>query len=501
VLETGLSAEHLARMSAVSRALAEDRKVRAERGVVAAQHPAPAETGIEILQAGGNVVDAAVAAVFAATVADVGRTGIGGYGGHLVYLEAATGVTWLVDFPTFAPLAAEGCPIVHTGPLAVAVPGVVAGLAAAHARFGTLPWAELLAPAIRLAAEGIVFPSPGRDQVFDDAPRFKQFQETMRVFVDAWEGERLRQPDLAVTLGAMAADGPALLYTGDLGAEIVRYLRTEGGILDQGDLARYAPEVAPAPRCTYHGFEVCTSGSHTGGGVLGPLLHRLEQTNPSSDDPLGPRRMLAVVDATAEVWSRRLGSGVSIDSGCTDHLVVADTHGNIVSVTSTLQTLMGSGVTVPGTGIVLNNGMGLFTDQPGRPDSLAAGKKAITNMCPTVVVRVGDRRPVLATGASGGRRIPNMLAQPLTLMLDYGWAGDRALEAPRYHTTGSGPLLVEAGLPEATLAAFNGRGYDVEVQPWGSLGLGGQSPLLWFDDDGQLFGGPDPRRHGGAAAW
>jgi gamma-glutamyltranspeptidase/glutathione hydrolase len=488
-------------MSTMTVALAQDRKVRAERGVVAAQHPAPAEAGVEILQAGGNVVDAAVAAVFAATVADVGRTGIGGYGGHLVYHEAATGTTWLVDFPTYAPLAAGASPIVNTGPLAVTVPGIVAGLAAAHARFGTLPWAELLAPAIRLAAEGIVFPSPGRDQIFDDVPRFEQFTETLRVFVDAWDVERLRQPDLASTLAALADDGPAVLYSGDLGAEIIRYVRAHGGILDQHDLANYVPEILHAERCTYHGFEVYTASFHSGGGVLLPLLQRLERAELSRDDPLGPRRMLAVVDATAEVWSSRLGTNVTADMACTDHLVVGDTRGNVVSVTSTLQMLMGSGVTVPGTGIVLNNGMSLFSDRPGRPDTVAAGKKATTNMCPTIVVRVGDGAPVLAIGGSGGRRIPNMITQPLTLMLDHDWAGDEALAAPRYHTTGSGPLLLEAGLPERTRSALTGRGYDVEVQPWGSLELGGQSPLLWFERGGELSGAPDPRRHGGAAAW
>jgi gamma-glutamyltranspeptidase/glutathione hydrolase len=120
-------------------------------------------------------------------------------------------------------------------------------------------------------------------------------------------------------------------------------------------------------------------------------------------------------------------------------------------------------------------------------------------MCPSVVVRGG--RPLLAIGGSGGRRIPSMVIQPLTLMLDQHWPGDRALAAPRYHTTGGGPLLVEAGLPDETLAALGERGHSLEVEPWGSLSLGGQSPVLWFDADGGLFGAPDPRRHGGAAAW
>ncbi|HEY1294814.1 MAG TPA: gamma-glutamyltransferase [Chloroflexota bacterium] len=468
--------------------------VHAEHGVVSAQHPAAAEAGIEILQAGGNVVDAAVAAVFAAAVADVGRTGIGGYGGHLVYRNADSGLARLVDFPTYAPRAADGCPIVSTGPLAVSVPGVVAGLEAAHAHFGRLEWAALLAPALRLARHGIVFPSPGRDQIFDEAPRFAHFAETMRVFVDAWESDRLRQPDLAGSLRALAEQGAAALYDGDLGAEVVRYVRAEGGILDHRDLLEYRTEIRTPMECTYHGFDVFTSGAESGGDVLVRILGHLEGLDTREMEPLGPEPMLALVGATADVWSQRLGSPAKADAGCTDHLVVADTDGNVVSVTTTLQRLMGSGVTVPGTGIVLNNGMSLFSDE-----TLAGAKRAVTNMSPTIVVK-GDR-PVLAIGASGGRRIPSMVIEPLTLMLDHRWTGDRALTAPRYHTTGDGLLLLEAGLPEATVVALRERGYGVEVEPWGSLGLGGQSPALWFDTDGRLFGAPDPRRHGGAAAW
>jgi gamma-glutamyltranspeptidase/glutathione hydrolase len=472
---------------------------RADHAVVSAQHPAVAEAGIEVLRGGGNVVDAAVAAVFAATVADVGRTGVGGYGGHLVYHAAESGETWLVDFPTCAPGAANNHPVETTGPLAVAVPGVVAGLATAHARFGTLPWADLLRPAIHLATDGIVFPSPGRDQIFDDATRFKHFAETVRVFVDAWELDLLRQPDLSRTLSALADEGPSLLYAGDLGAEIVRYLRGEGGILDQRDLQQYAAEIGPASHTRYRGFDIFTSGARSGGGVLLPILQRLELANVMSCPPLGGERMSAIVDATADVWRRRLAAPIAADTGCTDHLVIGDTSGNVVSVTSTLQMLMGSGVTVPGTGVVLNNGMGLFSNQPGRPDSLEPGKRAITNMCPTVVIR--DRQPLAAIGGSGGRRIPSMVVQPLTLMLDHTWPGDRAVAAPRYHTTGRGPLLVEAGLPRETLDTLRSRGDEVEIQSWGSLGLGGQSPVLWFDAEGGLCGAPDPRRHGGAAAW
>jgi gamma-glutamyltranspeptidase / glutathione hydrolase len=486
-------------------ALAVDGRVQADHGVVAAQHPAVAEVGIDILQAGGNVVDAAVAAVFGAAVADVGRTGIGGYGGHCVYYDAAAHAAWVVDFSTRAPLRMRPELMTAYGPRAVCAPAVVAGMAAAHGRFGSLAWAELLAPAIRLADAGIQFPSPGRDQIFDEAERFTPFPETMRVFVDAWEGHRLRQPDLAATLRVLAREGAAALYRGDIGSSIVRYLRSQGGVLDQPDLAAVSPTIQPAHHCRYRGMDVFTPGAGSGAGVLAPLLTALDRFDLAGLDPLGVERMARLIDATGGAWSDRLGPAVAppastaVDGGCTDHLVVADTRGNVASVTTTLRALMGSGVTVPGTGIVLNNALTLFDVEADRPGALAPGKPAVTNMCPTVVVH--DGRPRLAIGASGGRHIPSMVAQAATLMLDHTWPGDRALGAPRYHAVAQSPVLVEDTLPEAALAGLRQRGYDLRVRPWATQELGGQAPVVWFEADGGLFGAPDPRRHGGAVAW
>jgi gamma-glutamyltranspeptidase/glutathione hydrolase len=140
--------------------------------------------------------------------------------------------------------------------------------------------------------------------------------------------------------------------------------------------------------------------------------------------------------------------------------------------------------------------MGLFDAQPGRPNSVAPGKTTVTNMCPTIVLR--DGRPRLALGASGGRLIPSMVTQPATLVVDYDWPADRALAAPRLHHVGDGRLVFEEGLAEAA-EQLAGRGFRLDPRPWGSLDLGGQSPAVWFDH-GALFGLPDPRRHGAAAA-
>jgi gamma-glutamyltranspeptidase/glutathione hydrolase len=489
-------------------AYASDRPIEARRAVVAAQHPTSALAGLEVLTAGGNVVDAAVAAAFGAAVGDVGRTGIGGYGGHLVYHEAATATTWLVDFPSRAPRGADASLFAvsgaaspetdprQTGPLAVIVPGVVAGLAAAHARFGRLPWSTLLAPAVRAAEEGIHFPSPGREQVFEQGQRAARFPETQRVFIDAWDGERLRQPDLARSLRQIAEEGSRALYAGDLGQRIVAHVRSLGGVLDTADLIDYQPTIGPASTVRYRGHAVHMPGENSGGGVLAAVLGALDQVDLPAMQPLGIERIDVLADTFGRVWRDRLAQSSS--GRHTDHLSVADVDGNMVACTTTLQLLLGSAVTVPGTGIVLNSGMGLYDPAPGRFNSVAPGQPATTNMCPTIVLR--QDRPRFAVGGSGGRLIPSMVGQIVTLVVDHDWSVDRALAAPRLHTAGDGRLTFEAGLDQSTLDGLAGRGIASQPRPWGSMDLGGQSPAVWFDDDGRLFGAPDPRRHGAAAA-
>lgn len=492
-------------------AYASDGSIEANRAVVAAQHPTSALAGLEILAAGGNVIDAAVAAVFGAAVGDVGRTGLGGYGGHLVYHEAATGATWLVDFPSKAPRGADAALFAmagttalatdprQTGPLAVVAPAVVAGLAAAHARFGRQPWPSLFAPAIRAAEEGIDFPSPGREQVIEQRQRAQPYPETRRVFIDAWVGERLRQPDLARSLRAIAQDGPRALYEGELAEQIVAHVRSLGGILDAADLLDCQATIEPTTMVRYRGCEVHLSASNSGGGVLAAVLRALDTFDLPAMEPLGSERIAVLAETFGHVWRDRLAlTGSQKHGRHTNHLSVADVDGNVVACTTTLQLLLGSAVTVPGTGIVLNSGMGLFDAAPGRFNSLAPGQPTTTNMCPTIVL--GDGRPRLSVGASGGRLIPSMVGQIVTLAVDHGWTAEQALAAPRLHTVGDGRLEFEDRLDPATVQALAARGYDLAAQPWGSLGLGGQSPAVWFDADGRLFGVPDPRRHGAAAA-
>jgi gamma-glutamyltranspeptidase/glutathione hydrolase len=494
--------------ASVQIAYAADGPIEARRATVAAQHPTAALAGIEIFAAGGNAMDAAVAAALGAAVGDVGRTGIGGYGGHITYHVAASGQTWVIDFSSRAPQEADPGRFARsgsvsptddprqTGPLAVAPPAVVAGLAAAHARFGRLPWATLLEPAIKAAEAGIDFPDPGRQQVFEQHERVAAFPETVRVFMDAWQGQRLRQPDLGRTLRRLAEDGPRAMYEGDLARRIVGHVRSLGGVLREADLAEYQPSISPAPHVSYRGYDVFAPGDGSGGGVLLEVLGRLNGLDVPAMAALGLERVALLADTVGSVWRERLTTTPRDPGRHTDHLSVADSDGNVVACTTTLQLLLGSGVTVPGTGILLNSGMGLFDLQPGRPTSLESGKPAVTNMCPTIVMH--GPRSRLAVGGSGGRLIPSMVAQVVTLVVDYGWPIDRALAAPRLHTIGDGRLTIEAGLDQSTLDGLAARGFTVQARPWASMDLGGQSPAVWFDDEGRLFGAPDPRRHGAA---
>ncbi len=527
--------------------------VEATRAVVAAQHPLAAGAGAEVIEAGGNVVDAAVASAFAAGVVDLGGTGLGGYGGHLVYHESASGRAWLIDFPSRAPLAAHpdlfdplpvdpGQPGAaswwktrndanRTGALAVGVPAVVAGLGAAHRLFGKLAWADLLGPAIRLAREGVEFHPDYRRRVLSQRSRLERFPETARVFIEGWRGDFLRQPDLAATLELIAQRGPRALYEGELADHLITYLQSQGGILDHRDLSGYIPTIEGAFPSRYRGIELRTPGAASGAGILVPALRVLDGFDLSRLEPLGVERLALLAEVTGRIWPDRLAQAGALlegnpaakmfsDSyvesvradiragallppalqqppGCTSHLSVADAGGNAVSCTTTLMMGFGCGITVPGTGIVLNNAMNLFDPVPGRANSLASGKTALTNMCPTIVLKEGQ--PILILGASGGRLIPSMILQIATLVLDHAWSPARALAAPRFHNEGT-HLFLEEGLAAETVERLSGMGYVVDLREWGSSDLGGHAPSIWYDEKHRLFGAADPRRHGGVAA-
>jgi gamma-glutamyltranspeptidase/glutathione hydrolase len=522
-------------------------EVVASGGMVVAQHPLIAEAGAEILAAGGNAVDAAVAAAFAAGVVEPFMSGIGG-GGGLIYHDSRAGRSIAVEFIMRVPRAAGpdtfaldpnggpdgifGWPAVvdkanRIGWRSALVPGAVAGLCLALERFGTLPLARALEPALRLAEEG--FPADWYLclNVACAMPELLPFPSTA-VFLPNGHPPRARlgfneptdrfvQRDLAHTLRAIAAEGPRAFYEGAIAQSIVRAMREHGGLISHGDLASYRPVVYEAPLSTTYrqryrietmpacssgptlvemlhvleGFDLATSGHNTV-----DTLHLLAETMRRAyvdrfahmADPDATPVPIAGLTARGYADARRAtidplradlhpapgdpwafegraaerGENASPvlppDATCTTHLCVVDRERRMVTLTNTLGELFGSRVVVPGTGILLNDGMVWFDPRPGTPNALQPGRRPLNNMAPTLVLR--DGRPFLAVGAPGGRKILTGVLQTLLNVVDFGLGVQEAAGAPRIHSEGP-ETYVDSRLPVQVHEGLRQRGQQV----------------------------------------
>jgi gamma-glutamyltranspeptidase/glutathione hydrolase len=537
--------------------------------VVASQADAT-RAGVEMLEAGGNAVDAAVATGFALCVTQPFSTGIGG--GAFILLRLSDGSVFAVDARETAPAAARremflrpGLPERASllGPLAVATPGLVAGFAQVQERWGTLPLARVLEPAIRLAEQGFAI-GPYHARMLEglraSGLAARLGEETQRIQFPpvgalAEPGWRLRQPDLARSLRKLAADGPGAFYQGEIGAAIAEQQQRSGGLVTRADLAAYTPKLREALRGRYRGLEVITFPPPSSGGValleaLGILegfdlaafgagssasLHRIAEAMKLAfadraallGDPdfvAVPVERLVSADYAADQrarinppWWRRApwtwhrgevsirvrGPGLSVDDSGTTHLSVADAAGNAVAVTETINTPFGSGITVPGTGIILNNEMDDFSIAPDTPNAyglvdtrganaIEPGKRPLSSMTPTLLLRDGRLR--LVTGSPGGPRIISTVLLSILNVVDYGLDVMAAVSEPRiHHQWQPDALVVERAIAEDVLAGLRERGHRVEVsrENWSSA-----QALAYRADSGWFSGGSDPRSDG-----
>lgn len=401
------------------------------------------------------------------------------------------------------------------GWLSVAVPGSVAGLSMALERYGTMDLRDVLRPAIDIARDGFV---PDWYQALSTARHLEELaalDEAGRIYLrngrsvhrpptGIEEGDRVSYPDLARSLELIAREGPSAFYRGAIAQAIHEAMATHGGLITREDLASYGVRVATPLLGTYRGLELAFSPGSTGGVTALEILNILEQFPKSSvgwQTPGGLHlRAVAVRHAFADrfehlgdpaavtaPWerltskeyareiaatlrpavTRRGGSrgGVRASekhsaggSDCTTHISVVDRQRNMVSLTHTAVSLFGSHVVVPGTGILLNNGMIWFDPVPGRPNSVAPGKRALVNMVPVLGFRNG--RPHLSLGAPGGRRIVSAIPQVIATLVDTGCAVQAAIEAPRLHTEGC-ELLVDARVGDKALAGLRRMGHEV----------------------------------------
>jgi len=485
------------------------------QGLVQGQ-PVAARVGGEMLAAGGNAVDALVAAALAAGVAAVHQCGIGGYGGHMIIAMATTGKVTAVDFNSMAPAAAhekmyplneQGVVrgrINEHGWLAVGVPGTLAGLQLALDRYGTRSFREVVAPAIRLAAEGfpvskdvLVAVNAAKAAIAADPALKRLFMPEGRPLA---AGDTYRNPDLAKLLATLAERNSVdSFYRGDVARHIAEEFKKHGGLVTADDLAAYqAHEVQPL-QCTWHGYSIYTAPLTAGGisvleaigifkdlerrGMAGLLTNpqvRLEALRIAWQDrlrllgdpekvevPVG--RLLseeyfcASADRVAAAVQQRKplpGPAEAANMNGTIHLCSVDSRGNMAAVTLTHGSTFGARIAVEGLGLILGHGMSRFNAEPGHPNSPGPRKRPLNNMCPTVVLR--DGRPAVALGGRGGRRIPNAMFEVLAQYVAAGRPMEEAVAAPRMHTVGGLTVELDKEWPASNADELAGIGYKVQ---------------------------------------
>ena len=456
---------------------------RGRRGIVASQARAAAEVGVAVLEAGGNAVDAAVAAGFALAAVEPWNSGLGGIGFALVH-PAGAPAAQMVDFGPVAPAGldpekflltgretsdgfawpeVEGDLNLH-GALSVAIPSTVAGYHAMHARWGRLPIAELLAPAIALARRGLPQDWYTTLMIASTAAGLRLYPESARIYladglppVPPYRGDapHFALGALPATLEHLQRAGLSDFYEGDVAAALVADIAEAGGVLSAEDLRACRARIAPASAAPWRGRVLQYAGGLTAGPTLARVLAALPPPASAAPDAGWFGTLAAALRAA---YAARLeGEGAANpDGGCTTHLTVCDAAGGMVALTSTLLSTMGSKLVLPKIGVLMNNGVMWFDPRPGRPNSIAPGRRPLTNMCP-VILREGDA-PVLAAGASGGRRILASVLQMLTFVADFGMDPEAAAHHPRIDVSGPDLILADRRLDADVLAALHAAG-------------------------------------------
>lgn len=460
--------------------------IETEGGVVAAQNSLAAEAGAEVLRAGGDAVDAAVATSFAIGVLEPWMSGPAG-GGAMMLWRADEEQAIALNHGMRSPMALDPADYPLTGKgvagdlfpweqvvedrnirgaTAVAVPGVVDGLGQVHERWGRIPWAELLGPAIAHARRGMLvdwyaglcIASATRELAKDPDAAALFLVDGQWPNIGAWTAiseTRLDQSRMADSLDAIARGGARALYDGDVGAAMAADMQAKGGSLSHDDLRGYHAEFHPALTFEYRGGQVHAVPGLTAGPTLRHALTVAAETELGGTAPDGAA-YAAYARGLRSAYAERLkGMGDDGESpqapGTTTHFSVVDRKGNMVSQTQTLLAIFGSRVVSPSTGFLMNNGIMWFDPVPGRPNSLGPGKRCLMNVCPTLG-SIGDTR--FAIGASGGRKIVSAVAQLSGFMLDYGMDIGAAFHSPRVDVSGGAVVVADETLPEAALAAL-----------------------------------------------
>ena len=526
-------------------------------GMVAAAHPLAAQTGVDILQKGGNAIDAAVATAFALNAVEPNASGIGG-GGFMLIRFAETGEVIVLDYREVAPAAATKDMFASEeasaqrwsveGGKAVGVPGTLMGLKEALDNYGTMTLEEVMTPAIEYMENGFEITETFSQMIEDNYEKLTNWNDPFEIayLKDGLPLETedvLIQEDLAKTYREILDIGIEHLYGGELGQKIVDAVQAQGGILELQDLIEYQPRILEPITGDYRGYDIFSMPPPSSGGThLIQILNIMENFDIASMNYHGPTHISVMAEAmkmafadraqymgdpafatdmpleglTSKEYAKFLADQIEIkepkmevpagdpagyEHHSTSHISVIDAEGNAVALTQTINYFFGSGVIVPGVGIIMNNEMDDFAKSPDSPNAPEPGKIPLSSMSPTIIEKDGDTFMVL--GTPGGTRIFTAMTQIISNVIDFGMSMDEAIEAPRMHCFSSGgearPIYVESRIPAITIEALRALGNEVEVRGAHDLYFGGAQGIML--KKGVLFGGGDSRRDGVAIGY
>ncbi|MBV8792852.1 MAG: gamma-glutamyltransferase [Pseudolabrys sp.] len=535
--------------------------VTTQHGMVVAQEKRAATIGADILKRGGNAIDAAVATGFALAVSYPRAGNLGGGGFMVIHLKSGDNVA--IDYRESAPVAAtptmfldaQGNPDPaksRDSGLAVGVPGTVAGLALAQAKYGSgkFSLADLIAPALTMARNGVDITDDTADSLPAAEQRLRRWPSSRSVFINSdgsvmGAGQSLVQPDLAATLEAITERGPQAFYEGPIADKIAAAVRSAGGIMTADDLKNYAPVVRAPVTARYRGYDIVSMPPPSSGGtILIEMLNILEGYDLAALGAGSPQALHLEIETMKRAYADRAvflgdpdavnvplkgltskkyaetlratignkatpaadirtGDPKSHEGDNTTHFSVIDGDGNAVSNTYTLNFSYGLGLVAEGTGVLLNNELDDFTAKPGAANAFGLiqyeanlpgpNKRPLSSMTPTIVLK--DGKPVIITGTPGGSRIISTTMQVIVNAIDFKMPINHAVGAPRlHHQWQPDEVVVEPSFADETLETLRQRGHNVTIRPPAS-----SANSIAATPEG-FVGAPDSRTRGALAA-
>ena len=508
------------------------------RGVVATNHALASTAGLEMLAMGGNAVDAAIAAAFALTVVEPMSSGIFG-AGYFLFFQSSTGKTFYIDHYAKAPYGATpnlfnsmtpAHPLTENrlGYKSVGIPGNLLAWCLALKEWGTLDLKTTMSTAINLADSGFPINPHLLSYLRRDFDELILFDETANIFVPNGElpkiGSKLIQHDLANTLALISDKGPDSLYRGPIGEAVTRDMGQRDGLIVQRDLQDYRTQWKQPIEGSYRGHKIASLGPSSSGGIMTiEALNILEGFDIAGIGYGTPEYFHLILETLKLCWADRfayLGDPDQIniplktllskdfaasrrklldlvekgnyiegkvdlingESNDTTHMTIADSQGNVVASTQTLNEAFGSKVITPGTGMLLNNCMALFNPLPGTPNSISGGKRMLSSMSPTLVFT--NNKPWFALGTPGGIRIFAAVIQGIVNVIDHGMSLQQALEAPRIWTQFQ-YVEVEPGIPGSVKDSLRAKGHEIIEVPKVAGGMNG----VMFQAESSLISG------------